>query len=54
MVDMEKMESAIATLRDLVELLKTQASYSQAAQGVKEQALDAIIIQNHPLFRTET
>jgi len=47
---MEKMESTTDTLRDLVDLLKAQASYSQAAQAVKEQALDAIIIQNHPLF----
>jgi hypothetical protein len=45
-----KMESTTDTLRGLVELLKSQASYSQGAQVIKEQALDAIIIQNHPLF----
>lgn len=45
-----KMESTTDTLRGLVDLLKTQASYSQAAQAIKEQALDSIIIQNHPLF----
>lgn len=45
-----KMENTTNTLRDLVELLKAQSSYSQAAQAIKEQALDAIIIQNHPLF----
>jgi hypothetical protein len=45
-----KMESTTDTLRDLVDLLKTQASHSQGAQAIKEQALDSIIIQNHPLF----
>lgn len=45
-----KMESTTDTLRGQFDSLKTQASYSQAAQAIKEQALDAIIIQNHPLF----
>ncbi len=47
---MQKMQSTTNTLRDLVDLLRTQASSSQESQGIKEQALDSIIIQNHPLF----
>lgn len=46
----DTIQSTAETLRDLVELLRNERLGLQTSVEVREQALDAIIIQNHPLF----
>jgi hypothetical protein len=46
----DTIKSTADTLKDLVELLRNEQTALQTSMGVRETALDAIIIQNHPIF----
>lgn len=48
----DTIKSTADTLKDLVELLRNEQNGLQTSVGVREQALDAIIIQNHPVFNS--
>lgn len=46
----DTIQSTAETLKSLVEMLKNERLGLQSSVDVREQALDAIIIQNHPIF----